>query len=195
MPVSQSKIFAAVLAAGSSTRFGATKQAAELDGVALIVRATATAAEVCGDRVVTVLGHDWQSLLRLLQPYSGFMVINEDYAQGLGTSIVSAARACRPHAEALLLLLADQPLITTEHIQALIDTWSGADDEIVASSYAGTEGPPVLFAADALQELMALTGDRGAHALFQDDRFTLKTVHFEAAATDIDTPSDLAALT
>lgn len=195
MPVSQSKIFAAVLAAGSSTRFGATKQAAELDGVALIVRATATAAEVCGDRVVTVLGHDWQSLLRLLQPYSGFMVINEDYAQGLGTSIVSAARSCRPHAEALLLLLADQPLVTTEHIQALIDTWSGADDEIVASSYAGTEGPPVLFAADALQELMALTGDRGAHALFQDDRFTLKTVHFEAAATDIDTPSDLAALT
>jgi len=136
-------IFAAVLAAGRSSRFGATKQAAELDGVPLIVRATATAADVCGNRVVTVVGHDWQTLLGLLQSYSGFVVVNEDYAQGLGTSIASAARACRPHADALLVLLADQPLITADHLNGLIDTWSGADDEIVASSFAGTEGPPV----------------------------------------------------
>jgi len=195
MPASQPKIFAAVLAAGSSTRFGATKQAIELDGIPLVVRATATAAAVCDDRVVTVIGHDWQTLLGLLQPYSGFVVVNEDHAQGLGTSIASAARACRPHADALLLLLADQPLITTQHLEALIDSWSGADDEIVASSYAGTEGPPVLFAGAAVRELVALKGDRGAHALFYDSRFTLKTVRFDAAAIDIDTPEDLATLT
>lgn len=194
-PAKQPTIFAAVLAAGQSSRFGATKQAAKIDGTPLIVRAIKTAAEVCDNRVITVLGHDWQILLRLLPSYPGFVVVNEDYAQGLGTSIAAAARACQPHADALLLLLADQPLVTAEHLEALIDTWSGADNEIVASSFAGTEGPPVLFAADSLQALLAQTGDRGARALFRDSRFRLKPVTFEAAAVDIDTPEDLATLT
>lgn len=194
MPAKQPTVFAAVLAAGRSSRFGSTKQAAEIGGVPLLVRATTTANEVCDGRVVTVIGHDWQTLLGLLQSYSGFVVINEAYAQGLGTSIASAARACPPHADAVLMLLADQPLITAQHLEALVDTWSGATNEIVASSFAGTEGPPVLFARDALRELTALTGDSGARSLFHDDRFTLKTLPFEAAAVDIDTPADLAAL-
>ncbi len=194
MPEKQPTIFAAVLAAGRSSRFGSTKQAAEIGGVPLLVRATTTATDACDGRVVTVIGHDWETLLGLLQSYSGFVVVNEAYAEGLGTSIASAARACRARADALLFLLADQPLITAQHLKALIDKWSGATNEIVVSSFAGTEGPPVLFARDALQELIALTGDRGARSLFDDDRFRLRTVPFEAAAIDIDTPADLAAL-
>ena len=171
------------------------KLAAELDGVPLLRKSVSTAAEVCGSRVITVLGHDWATLLGLLSPYSGFVVINEDYEQGLGTSIAAAARACPKHADALLLLLADQPLVTPLHLQALIDRWSGAANEIVASSYAETEGPPVLFARNALRELPKLSGDQGARELLHDCRYKLQTIGFEPAGTDIDTPGDLAAIT
>ena len=194
MPDSEPTVFAAVLAAGSSSRFGSTKQAVLLDGIPLVRRAIDTAVTVCDNRVLAVIGHDADAVLVAIGSEPCFIAVNEDHGKGLGSSIATAARACRRHADALLLLLADQPLITPQHLRALIDTWSGADNVIVASSYLGTEGPPVLFPSGAFEALESLTGDRGAHTLFRDSCFTLKTVPFDPAGTDIDTPEDLAAL-
>ena len=183
------------MAAGRSSRFNSTKQAAELSGMTLVQRATATARQICSNRVLTILGHDMATVLNAMGSESGFVVVNENYENGLGTSIATAARVCRKHADAILLLLADQPLVTAEHLQALIDNWSGSNDEIVATAFTNTEGPPVLLPSGTFDDLCLLSGDKGAHALFQDDRFRLKTVRFEAASVDIDTPADLAALT
>jgi len=189
------RIFAAVLAAGDASRFGSTKQLVELHGVPLVRRATDMAARVCGDRVVTVLGHDWPNVLAALGSAAGFLVLNENYREGMGTSIAAAARACTSLADALIVVLADQPLVSAEHLQALVNRWSGASDEVVASSYAGTMGPPVLFASDAFATLGSLRGDAGARAVLSDSRFRLSSVPFEPASVDIDTTADLAALT
>jgi len=191
MPDLPQTIFAVVLAAGGSSRFGATKQTVALKDVPLVRRAIDTAARACDGRVITVIGHDWSSVLGAMNTNSGFVVVNEDYRRGLGTSIAAAARACRPGADALLLLLADQALVTAEHLIALLDNWSGSDKEIVATAYNDTQGPPALFPRATFDDLCQLSGDTGARALFQDDRFRLKTVRFEPAAIDIDTPADL----
>lgn len=195
MPDLPNNIFAVVLAAGSSSRFGSTKQTVTLNDVSLVRRALDTAARACDDRVITVIGHDWSSVLGAMNANSGFVIVNEDYKQGLGSSIAAAARACRPGADALLLLLADQALVTADHLFALLHNWSGSDNEIVATSYNNTQGPPVLFPLATFDDLCQLSGDTGARELLQDERFQLKTVRFEAAAIDIDTPDDLAALT
>lgn len=195
MPTPAHKLFAVVLAAGRSSRFGSTKQAATLDEVPLVRRAIDSAAATCGDRVITVIGHDAATVFQAMDTDSGFIIVNEAYEQGLGSSIAAAARACGEHVDALLLLLADQALVTAEHLRMLIDAWSGADDEIVATAYDHTLGPPVLLPRATFSDLCALSGDRGAHELLSDDRFQLKTIQFEAAAVDIDTPDDLAALT
>ncbi len=188
------KIFAAILAAGGASRFGSTKQAAMLDGVPLVRKAIETAADVCGDRVMTVIGHDTETVLGAVAAAPGFVVVNEDYEKGLGTSIAVAARTCQKYADAILLLLADQPRITAEHLQSLVDEWTGAGDEIVATAFAETLGPPVLFPSDSFSALAALTGDQGARAILRDRRFSIKTVRFDEAAVDIDTPADLASL-
>jgi molybdenum cofactor cytidylyltransferase len=188
-------IFSVILAAGSSSRFGTTKQTVRLNDVPLVRRAIDTAARACDDRVITVIGHDGSAVLRAMNGNSGFVVVNEDYGQGLGSSIAVAARACRHWADALLLLLADQALVTPDHLLALLDNWSGSDTEIVATAYDDVQGPPVLMPRATFDDLCQLDGDTGARALFGDDRFQLKTVRFEPAAIDIDTPADLAALT
>jgi len=125
---------------------------------------------------------------------SGFVVVNEDYRSGLGSSIATAARVCHGNADALLLLLADQPLVTAQHLRNLVESWSGSENEIVATTYAGTKGAPVLFPRGAFDALRSLTGDQGARVLLNDSRFSLKTVRFEPAAVDIDAPEDLASL-
>lgn len=195
MPDQPGNIFAVVLAAGSSSRFGATKQTVVLDDVPMVRRALDTAARVCKDRVLTVIGHDTSSVLGAMNADSGFIVVNEDYREGLGSSIAAAARGCRAGADALLLLLADQALVTADHLFALLDSWTGSDTEIVATAYDGTRGPPVLFPRAAFDDLCQLSGENGARGLFEDERFQVKTVRFEAAAVDIDTPDDLATLT
>ena len=195
MDAQETRIFAAVLAAGVASRFGSTKQLVELHGVPLVRHATESASRVCGDRVVTVLGHDWPDVLVALGSESGFVVLNDNYREGMGTSIAAAARACTSLADALIVVLADQPLVGAEHLQALVDRWSGASDEVVASSYADTNGPPVLFASDTFATLCSLRGDAGARAVLSDSRFRLSSVPFEPASVDIDTTADLAALT
>lgn len=194
MPDQQQTIFAVVLAAGSASRFGSTKQAAVLNGVALVRRSVLAAREACGDRVLTVIGHDSVTVYKAMDSRSGFVIINDDYKAGIGGSIALAARALHGLADAVLLVLADQPLVTAPHLKAVINEWSGDCDEIVATEFAGTMGPPVLFPRAAFADLANLAGDRGGRALLRDSRFRLKTLRFEAAAADIDTPADLAAV-
>lgn len=184
-------MFAIVLAAGSASRFGSTKQLAELDGVTLVRRATETATAVCGDNTVLVLGHDWRAVAAASSPMRGYLVVNTDYADGLGTSLAKAVQALHHVAQAIIVLLADQALISAQHVQTLHESWSGASDEIVATAYADTAGAPVLFPRDCFAELAALQGDSGGRHLLTDQRFRVRTVVYEPAAVDVDTPDDL----
>ena len=138
--IETSDIFAVVLAAGSASRFGSVKQLAEIDGVPLVHRAVRAATEVCGDRTALIAGHAWKAVSEACVPLPGFLIVNENHADGLGTSIAAAVRSVRHATQAVVVLLADQAMITAQHIQALCDAWSGADDEIVATEYAGKVG-------------------------------------------------------
>jgi len=184
-------VFAIVLAAGSATRFGATKQLVKLDGKSLVEHAVEIANEVCQDHCLLVVGHNHQAVAAACQSEPGFMVVNDNHTAGLGTSLALAVRSIRHVASAVIVLLADQPRVTAQHVRALAESWSGSDKEIVTTSFAGTQGPPVLFPAGCFDELAGLTGDRGGRHLFDDPRFRLSTVVFEPASIDIDTPGDL----
>ena len=187
-------MFAAVLAAGSSRRFGRSKQLEDFEGEPLVRRAAELAREVCGDRTVLVAGHESAAVIEAAGDAPRYLVVNERHADGIGGSIALVARAVSHVADAVLLLFADQPLITAAHLRSLVDNWSGDDDEIMATAFSGTEGPPVLFPRGAFSALARLSGDRGARSVLEDPRFDVRTIPFEDAAVDIDTPTDLANL-
>lgn len=187
-------VFAVVLAAGSAKRFGATKQLEPVGGQPLVRRAADLAHEMCGNHTVLVVGHDWRAVAAAARGDGGYIVRNERHEDGLGTSISLAVRCVAHAASAILLLLADQPLITAQHLAALCDAWSGADDEIIATAFAGTMGPPVLFPRATFAELAGLKGDQGAQRLLRDGRYRTRTIVFEPAATDVDTQDDLTRL-
>ena len=183
-----------VLAAGSASRFGSVKQLEVFAGRTLAERAVRLAEQCSGSRSILVAGHEWPAVVAACAPLSGFVAINDRYEDGIASSVVAGVRAVQHVAGAVIVLLADQPLVTPAHLAALVAAWSGAETEIVASSYAGTTGVPALFARGAFDRLLALRGDQGARALFDDARFEVRTVAFADAAVDIDTPADLSAL-
>jgi molybdenum cofactor cytidylyltransferase len=112
----------------------------------------------------------------------------------MGSSIARATEILADKASALLIILADQPLVTEEHLDSLLQRWTGSDTQIVASSYDNTRGAPVLLPDGCFPDLLLLDGDRGAKVLFDDPRFTLESIDFAPAAVDVDTAEDLARL-
>lgn len=185
-------VFAIVLAAGASTRFGSAKQLAELDGTTMVQRASQRATECCGPRNVLVAGHAWRGVVAACTPLSGFIVINDNHKTGMASSIAAGVRAVQHAADAVLIILADQPLITSAHLRALVTAWTSGTADIISTSFAGTTGVPALFARRCFSSLQELHGDHGARALFDDPDFDFQTIAFEGAAIDVDTVDDLA---
>ena len=192
MPTQQQQnIFAVVLAAGRSRRFGATKMLQMHRGETMVCRAGRLAREIAGDNSLLVVGHDAQNVIDATNRQLQFLVVNSRYTDGIGTSIAAAARSLPNTARGMLIVLADQPLITTQHLQALLAAWTGGENEIVATAFAGVQGPPVFFPRGAFADLASLSGDSGARALLGDPKYDVSTVWFDDAAIDIDTPDDL----
>lgn len=184
-------IAALVLAAGTSTRFGATKLAVPVHGRALVAHALLAARDVCPGNVHLVVGHQHETIEAAAGNLFDRSILNKDYAKGIGTSIAAGVKECAGHFDAILLMLADQVLVSAEHLHAIVRCWRDSGVDIVASSYRDTRGPPILFARPAFDELMQLSGDRGAKPLLDGGKFSVVSVASPAAGVDIDTPADL----
>ena len=187
-------IFAIVLAAGASTRFGRTKQLEPFEGVPLVADAVRKAESVCGARTVLVTGKDWREVAAACEPLAGFFLVNSDYEQGLASSIACGVRSVAGSADALLLMLSDLPLVTAEHLENLTTAWMESPQSIVASQFEDTLGPPVVFPRTDFGSLLELEGDRGARPVIDANRDRVIAIACEEAAFDIDRPEDLAGI-
>jgi molybdenum cofactor cytidylyltransferase len=157
-----------VLAAGFSRRLGHPKQLVEIDGEPLIRRAARIARAVAPTIVVTRREFAFDDAL-----------INEHAEEGMASSIRLGVAACEGD---VLLMLCDQPHITSEHLQALID----ANAPIAATGYAGVAGVPAFFASEFRDELLALRGDVGAKSIIERHRDVVVRVPLPEAEIDVD---------
>ena len=94
-----------------------------------------------------------------------------------------------PALDAVILLVCDQPFITAQLIDQLIDTHQATDKAIVATAYANTIGVPALFSRSLFPSLRALT-KAGAKSVISRYRDQTVSVPFPKGEIDIDTPAD-----
>ncbi len=179
-----------VLAAGGSLRLGRPKQLVELDGVPLVRRVAMACLET--GPVGVVLGAHASAVAGALGDLRVARISNDAWGEGIASSIRAAvAWAETTPASALVITLADQPLLATSHLTALRDAWLGGAP-IAASSYSRTLGPPAIFDRACWPELAALTGDKGAGALLRSS--DVAAIEWPDGAFDVDTPGDIATL-
>ncbi|MDR7554221.1 MAG: nucleotidyltransferase family protein [Armatimonadota bacterium] len=186
---------AVVLAAGASTRMGRPKLALPVGGVPMLRRvAEAAAASRCGEVVVVLGGAHAAAYRPLLDGLPVRVVENPDPGEGMGSSIRVGVAAISPEATGVVILLADQPLVTAAIIDQLVETAVAGGHRIVASAYRGVVGPPAYFDRALFLELLTLEGDRGARSVIE--RYPQQGVALplpEEAAVDVDVPEDLPA--
>ena len=187
-----------VLAAGASRRYGSPKQLARYRGETLVAQSVRLAHEAGAETVCVVLGYRADPIYRALQesgaiPAGTSTVRNPRWRDGMGRSLACGVRALDRSSRAVLVCLADQPLLRAEDLAALALAWRASPGSIVASRYAGRLGVPAIFPRSQFAALKALSGDRGAQALLASSNDVLG-VPIPLAATDVDDPRDLSSL-
>ena len=188
---SEAGIHALVLAAGGSSRFGSPKQLVRIDGRPMLHTVVSRATEIAGSQVTVVLGAQARELAPLLSHSTAAVVINRDWETGMASSIRAGVSSLGGTAEGLLILLADQPAVSTEDLRRLVLAWRRHTDGIATATYAGTVGVPAIFPRWAFSELQQLRGDRGAQLLLRRYTDRLTRVPMSTAGIDIDRPEDL----
>jgi nicotine blue oxidoreductase len=137
-----------VLAAGASTRFGSPKQRLLLEPVLERVRASSL------DDLVVVLGaHEVET--------EATVVRCPDWERGPGASLRCGLAALAADAEAAVVVLADGPDLAPGAIDRVVAAWRDAPDDVVAASYGGVRGHPLVVPRTAWRDVP----DEGMRAL------------------------------
>jgi molybdenum cofactor cytidylyltransferase len=182
-----------ILAAGSSTRMGRSKQLLPVNEKALIVHAVDTALQANSDRVVVVLGANEKEHRMALKNSPVKIVNNSRWEKGMGTSLKSGLKVLMKDTsemEAVVVMVCDQPLVTAAHLQDLIATQAKSGKGIVASAYADTLGVPAIFQKRFFEEILSLEDDEGAKKLISKHPNDIVPLAFPGGAIDLDTPED-----
>jgi molybdenum cofactor cytidylyltransferase len=192
--VPKDALHAVVLAAGASTRFGSPKQLVRLAGRPLLHTAVTRAAEVVGHALIVVLGAGAAELAPLLKHSPGSIVVNQDWREGIASSIRAAVARLPATCAGVMLVLADQAGVSADDLKRLAGTWRKQPQYIAAALYEGVCGVPAIFPRSTFRELSQLRGDTGARVLLRRNADRIVRVPMPSAALDVDTPEDLLAI-
>ncbi len=180
-----------VLAAGESRRLGRPKQLVRYGDQPLVCRAVQKAIQVGCRPVVVVVGANAAEVGAVLDEQDCVIVKNQNWADGVGTSIAAGVNVVRRHqVDRILMQVCDQPLVPMEHLQRLL---AALDDGHYAASATemadGSPGVPACFDGTLFSQLEGLSGNSGAKRILQQALTHL--LPCPEAALDVDTPEDL----
>lgn len=184
------RVWAAYLAAGESRRFGSPKLKALLRGIPLWRWSWGTLRELRhrhGLHLLAVVGEEANDL-----PLDADQVLfNREPHEGMASSLrLAVEAAARERARALLIVLADMPLITVATLERILRAWQPGRIVLARGSFGVS--PPAFFDAAFFPDLKGLKGDRGARALARRHENALILVEVDDQELwDVDTPQDL----
>jgi molybdenum cofactor cytidylyltransferase len=187
-----------ILAAGESVRMGRPKQLLEFKGETLLRRTAKTAIDSACHSIVAVLGAKAEILEKELRGLNLEIVHNKDWKTGMSSSIKAGLEKLlekNRELQAVVITVCDQPFVSAEIIDNLIEKHRQTNALIVASHYAETLGVPALFDRRLFFELENLTEKSGAKSLIKKFQDQAVALDFPAGVFDIDTPEDYADLT
>jgi molybdenum cofactor cytidylyltransferase len=174
-----------ILAAGRSSRAGVFKMETELSGKPLLLWSLETMATVC-ERVIVVAGFAPEKIRRLVQGRIGVEVmVNENYAAGMLTSIQAGIRLVR--APRFFLLPGDMPLVDARVYRQLL----AVPAEIVVPLCRGRRGHPVLISGRLIPRLLDEAPDSSLGRFIGRHGSATVEVDDPGIFTDLDAPEDI----
>ncbi len=187
-------VSAVILAAGSSKRLGVLKQLARLEGRPLLERTLDAVHRSKVDQVIVVIGDNASEVRRRIDLSPFVVVVNKSFNAGMSTSIKLGLSAVDRRAAAALMVMADQPFLSSSLIDGIVELFQKSGALIVAPTHRGIQGNPVLISRRLFSEVSGISGDVGAKPLLKRHSEDLLEypVKEPEPLFDIDTIGDLA---
>ena len=190
---------AVLLAAGSASRMGhRPKCLLERDGQALIRRTALALLDAGIQELVVVLGHYAQEVAPALKGLSVRTVTNLHPEQGIISSQRLGLQSITATCDAVLMCLADQPLIEAQDITELLQAFANrpTNTSLVFPQVQGQPGNPVALSAEVREAVLQAKDDFGCQTWRQHNTalvcaWASDNQHF---ITDLDSQADIAAL-
>ena len=188
-------IAAIVPAAGMSTRMGRNKLLLAFKGKPLIAQAVDTLLQSEVDEIVVVIGHEADKVKAKLQGRQVTIVENPSYGQGMSTSIRVGLGAVSSDARAIMIYLADQPLLEPEDVNRLIRAFAEAREHnksIVVPFYRGQRGNPVILDASYKKDILEVVGEVGCKRVIKrnPDKVLVVEMETDHVVRDVDRMED-----
>lgn len=187
------KIANLILAAGSSSRMQSTKQVLPWRNTTLLGNALQQAENTALLDVYLVLGANAEEIKSKIDLKKENVFLNLDWKKGLGSSIACGITELEKLPEeynAVLITLADQPLIDSAYLTKMVSLFSTSISTIVATNYGDRVGVPAIFDATYFSELKELGQDYGAKEVLIKYAEEIVMVEPNGKEIDIDTKED-----
>ncbi len=175
-----------LLAAGESRRMGRPKLLLPFGNGTILQQTTDNLLKSRVDEVIVVVGYGAQEMVKAIANRPVKIAMNPIYQQGLSTSIVAGLKLVNDNAQAVMIALADQPLIDSETINRLIEESLGYDKGIFIPTYQSENGHPVIFATRHKEELLRLKGDIGGMQIIKKHPHDILKVTMDSKTINID---------
>ena len=184
-------VCAIVLAAGASTRMKTQKMLLTFKGKTIVETVVDNALKVT-DKVLVVLGSHKNEISEKLIGRNISLVTNENYLQGMLSSVICGIRNLPENAEAALLFLGDQPQVPHYAGEMVIEEWKKSGKGIVISTFSGKRGHPVLIETRYKNEIENLNPEKGLRQLMEIRKNDILEVDcpYPEILRDIDTPEE-----
>ena len=178
-----------VLAAGGSSRLGQPKQLLEYRGKTLL-DATLDMARGCGfDQLVVALGGAAPEVRRTVNLNGCEVVDNVHFTTGCSSSIVAALDSVDAQSAGIVLLLGDQPGVSTTAVGTLLANTT--ESQLGVTVYDDGRGHPFWFGRSMFDELRNLQGDKAVWKLIESRRWPVVEVPVAGdVPLDVDTLED-----
>lgn len=182
-----------LLAAGASVRLGRPKQLLTYNGQTLLNHSIHNALDSGAQPVVVVLGAHAQQLQEKIKKDAVHLMVNANWQEGMASSIrcgVNYLLETAPSVEGLILMVCDQPYVTTSLLNELMEAHEKSGKQIIACSYENSFGPPAFFHQSLFDELLQLKGDIGARSVVRQHTDMVDVIPFPGGDVDVDTEAD-----
>jgi molybdenum cofactor cytidylyltransferase len=183
------EIWAVILAAGESKRMGLPKMLLTFSGMTMIEKVITNVSESKIDKIIVVLGAYRDALVELISKLPVKYCYNDNYKKGMLSSVQCGFRNLSSVCRAVLVFQGDQPLITSNAINEVIEAYLSSGKGIVIPVYKGRRGHPLLIDIKYRDEIEKLNPDKGLRSLacmFSDDVLEVDT-NESGILTDFDT--------
>ena len=192
-----STVSAILLAAGESRRMsGINKLMLAVEGEPLLRHTAKTLLDSRLGEVVVVLGHQAEEVRILLHDLELCTVVNSHYREGQMSSVHCGLEALTRPCDGVMICLTDQPLLTAQDIDVLIDAFGRHGGSIIVPTYQGRRGNPIVFANAHRAEILGGGRNLGCKRLIERYPDLVRTVEMDTdhVVFDLDTPEDYASL-